>query len=250
MQQVSPDLVFRLRTLANRALDLLFPPACVACGHSGAPLCSACAQRAEPVTAPICARCGRRTTHPRTSCPLCAEEHSTALTMVRSAALHTSPLREAIHAFKYEARPDAARPLARYLVAAFMTAEWRGLDPAVEVVVPVPLHAERRAERGYNQAELLAEAFCRRVGLPCRPDWLERHQFTRPQVGLNAEERQENVSAAFAAASEVSGRTLLLIDDVYTTGSTLRACADAARQAGARGIYGLTLAQPAGSRVM
>ena len=108
----------------------------------------------------------------------------------------------------------------------------------------VPLHAERLAERGYNQSELLATAFGQSAGLPCRPDWIARHASTRPQVGLGAEERRANVAQAFVADAAVAGRALLLVDDVYTTGSTLNACAAAARTAGARAVFALALAIP------
>jgi ComF family protein len=169
------------------------------------------------------------------------------LSLSRAAALHSSPLREAIHAFKYEKphpRPELAAPLARYLVAVFAEPPWNRLAAAIDAVVPVPLHAERLAERGYNQSELLAAAFSLRVGLPCQPGWLARTRATRQQVGLGPAERQTNVAGAFAAAPAVAGRTLLLVDDVNTTGATLRACAAAAQAAGARTVYGLTLAAP------
>jgi predicted amidophosphoribosyltransferase len=100
-------------------------------------------------------------------------------------------------------------------------------------------------ERGYNQAELLATTFCHAVGLPLQPTWMERTRETRQQVGLGPSERHTNVAGAFSAAQAVAGQHLLLIDDVYTTGSTLRACAAAALAAGAKAVYGLTLAQPA-----
>jgi ComF family protein len=166
--------------------------------------------------------------------------------MLRAAALHTDPLRGAIHALKYEDRPELAGPLARYLTAAFAAESWGPYRAAIDAIVAVPLHAERFAERGYNQSELLAAAFGRAVGLPCRPDWIKRHASTRPQVGLTAQERRSNVAQAFAADPAVAGRALLLIDDVYTTGSTLNACATAARVAGARAVFALALAIPPG----
>jgi ComF family protein len=168
--------------------------------------------------------------------------------MLRAAALHTEPLRGAIHTFKYEDRPELARPLARYLTAAFDTADWQACRCAIDAVVAVPLHDQRRAERGYNQAELLAVEFAHAVDLACRPNWIERHACTRPQVGLSADERRVNVEQAFAAHPEVAGRTLLLIDDVYTTGSTFNACAAAAVAAGARAVYALALAIPPSNR--
>jgi ComF family protein len=134
--------------------------------------------------------------------------------------------------------------LARYRVAVYAKSPWSELRQPVSAVVPVPLHFQRLQERGYNQSALLAAAFSRAVGLPMQPTWLERTRETRQQVGLAPSERRDNVEGAFCAAEAVAGQRLLLIDDVYTTGSTLRACATAALAAGASAVYGLTLAQP------
>jgi ComF family protein len=168
--------------------------------------------------------------------------------LTRAAALHTTPLREAIHAFKYEAQPELAPLLARYLIAVYAEPPWSTLARAVTAIVPVPLHPQRLEERGYNQSELLAISLSGAVGLPLQSMWLERTRETRRQVGLGPSERHANVDGAFCATEAVAGESLLLIDDVYTTGSTLRACADAALAAGAAAVYGLTLALPARRR--
>jgi ComF family protein len=165
--------------------------------------------------------------------------------ITRASALHTSPLRDAIHAFKYQGQPQLAPFLARYLVAVYSQPPWSNMPQAISAVVPVPLHEERLRERGYNQSELLALHFCRATGLSLQPTWLARIRETRQQVGLDPSQRRANVDGAFAASAGVAGQRLLLIDDVYTTGSTLRACAVAALDAGATAVYALTLAQPA-----
>ncbi len=104
--------------------------------------------------------------------------------------------------------------------------------------------SRRLEERGYNQSALLATTFSKAVGLPVHPTWLQRTRETRHQVGLGPSERQANVEGAFVATTAVAGHRILLVDDVYTTGATLHACAVAARSAGAEVVYGLTLAQP------
>jgi ComF family protein len=115
------------------------------------------------------------------------------------------------------------------------------------VLVPVPLHPHRRAERGYNQAELLARAIATRSTAPLATGLLTRRRDTPRQTGLPAAQRRRNVSGAFVVTrpERVRGRVLVLVDDVCTTGATLRACAEALRQAGASEVRVLTLARVA-----
>jgi ComF family protein len=145
---------------------------------------------------------------------------------------------------KYEQRPDLAPYLARYLAAAIAGREWAALVGQINAISPVPLHPERRQERGYDQSELLARGLCTRTNLPLRLDLVRRARQTRPQVGLNAAQRQANMRDAFTALRSCTGLHVLLIDDVYTTGATLSACATALQAAGAASVSALTLAMP------
>jgi ComF family protein len=233
-----------LPSLRTAALDLLFPPRCVHCEQAGAWLCPRCAQAAEPVGAAICAQCGRRQSEPVAECAICQQQSERALGLARAATLHRGPIRAGAHGLKYGGATALAPLLARYLVAAFALPPWPLLRRRIHGVTPVPLHAERRKERGYNQAELLAAAFCRETGLPLHPEWLHRRRLTRSQVGLHHHERQANVADAFLASPAVQGKVILLIDDVYTTGATLNACAAALRNAGALAVHALALAAP------
>ncbi|HHY54328.1 MAG TPA: ComF family protein [Chloroflexi bacterium] len=233
-----------LQHWAVAGIDLLFPPRCVTCGRAGRHICARCAQLVTPTPATICTRCGRVQTARVPTCVQCEDDPDFPLDLVRAAALHTAPLREWIHLLKYEGRRELAPAMARYLTATLAAQEWEPLRIRLDGVVPTPLHAERLRERGYNQAELLAQGLCRQTGLPLRTDLLTREKLTRSQVGLNAAERKANVEGAFAATSACRGLHLLLIDDVYTTGATLRACALALRHAGAARVYALTLALP------
>jgi ComF family protein len=196
------------------------------------------------VPRPLCPICGKPQPTAAGGRPVCRDFHNPALRLSRAAALHTHPLREAIHALKYEDQPELAVPLARYLVAVFAADPWPALASSLDAVVPVPLHAQRLAERGYNQSERLAAAFCSQTGMQLAPEWLARTRQTRQQVGLGPVERRANVVDAFSAAPTVAGKTILLIDDVLTTGATLAACATAAQAAGAVAVYALTLAIP------
>jgi ComF family protein len=117
--------------------------------------------------------------------------------------------------------------------------------PEADVIVPVPLSGWRRRTRGYNQSEALARALARELGLPLAPRALSRRKHAPPQArSATAEERRRNVEGAFAARAEpVAGRRVLLLDDVTTTGATLRACAAALKEAGARSVYAVAFAR-------
>ena len=125
-----------------------------------------------------------------------------------------------------------------------MTTYWQQHPMAVDVVVPVPLHASRLRERGYNQAALLACELAQQAGLAIDEETLVRKHATAPQVELNAKQRKENVRDAFCCSGNaLAGKRVLLIDDVCTTGATLEACAVALCENGARSVQALTLAR-------
>ncbi len=134
---------------------------------------------------------------------------------------------------------DLAGPLAEWLAAT-----WQLQHLAADLIVPVPLHRKRQAERGYNQSALLARELGERMGVRVAPAELVRTIQTRPQVGLNREERRANIAGAFQCAGRVTDLRIVLIDDVCTTGATLEACAAELRAAGARQVVGLTVARP------
>jgi len=208
-------------TSAGRALlDLFFPPACPGCGRLGVLLCDNCRARIQVIDA----------IEPR--------QPPARLTAVASAALFAPPLREAIHRFKYDNTRDLAAPLAEVMVDA-----WLRLGLAADVLMPVPLHARRLAERGYNQSALLARQLGQALGIPVDERTLVRRKHTRQQVGLGPEERRANVADAFTCQGDVRGRQVILIDDVCTTGATLEACAAALAAAGAGPVQGYTLSR-------
>jgi ComF family protein len=197
-----------------------------------------------PVPHNICEHCGRVQPARIASCSFCLAEPHSPLLQVRASGLHVEPLRRLIHLLKYENRPDLAPDLARYLAATLAGPEWQALWAQIDAVSPVPLHIERRHQRGYDQAELLARGLSARTGIPLRLDLVERTRQTRAQVGLNAAQRRANMRNAFAAVSACTNLHVLLIDDVYTTGATMTACAAALHDAGAVWVCGLTLALP------
>lgn len=222
-------------------LDLVYPPHCIACGRLGAWLCAQCLAAYPAFRPPWCARCGLPLAHAGL-CRTCRRSAS-PLQGVRSVGPHVAPLREAVHALKYEGMRVLTEPLAE-----LMAATWSlGPLPAT-AMVPVPLHPQRVRRRGYDQAALLGRALAPRLDLPLHEEWLRRERNTPSQVGLTRPERWVNVRGAFHCPdpSAVVGQQVLLIDDVSTSGATLRAAAEALRAAGAAQVWALTLtrAQP------
>lgn len=154
-----------------------------------------------------------------------------------SSGIHEAKLQDAVQALKYADVRNLAVTLAARLEDCLQQLNWQ-----FDLIAPVPLHTERLKTRGYNQAGLLAAILAEKTSSTYEPHALMRLQQTRSQVGLNREQRLENVENTFSAdPQQVSGKTILLIDDVRTTGATLSACADAAHQAGAVGLYALTV---------
>jgi ComF family protein len=156
---------------------------------------------------------------------------------VVSAALFAPPVREGIHRFKYESQPQMAEAF-----GALMSEAWLACGVNVDALVPVPLHAARRRERGYNQSELLAGVISRHTKVPMR-NWLKRIRRTEQQAHLGAHERIANVKDAFVAGAGVSAKHIALVDDVLTTGATLAECAAALKAAGAATVFAITLAR-------
>lgn len=215
-------------------LDLVFPPRCVGCGRPGAWLCPSCLGAVQPVPPPTCSICYESTLG-GSLCSACRRD-PLAIDGIRSVSLHKGALREAVHGFKYKNQRGLAGPLAGLMRG--VVAEHQA--PA-DVLVPVPLHADRLRERGYNQSALLARALAG-PGLEVDETSLARVRATASQTTLNRVERRANMAGAFACRDgRLAGKRVLLIDDVCTTGATLEACAVACRQAGAASVWGLTV---------
>lgn len=224
--------------LRERLLNLVFPARCVNCNQVNGALCATCLATIRPITATVCQRCGHPLTNARAACPEC-RTHPLTITQIQSAVWHDGALREAIHALKYKRRRDVAIPLANLLADKIARA-----NATYDLVTSVPLHPSRELERGYNQAELIAQHTARARNLPYLRV-LERTRATADQIGLNGPARRANVASAFAAQPSLAqNKSVLLVDDVATTGATLDACAIALFATGAKAVFGLTVARP------
>ena len=207
------------RTIVERLLDLLFPDKCLGCERYAGLLCAVCRSRLQPYP-------------PDDYLP-------DALDAAEVACIYDPTVQAVIHALKYRKQRRAALPLGDLLAAHLRANPLPG-----DALIAVPLHAERLAERGFNQAEELARRLARRSGLPLLSTGLARCRDTGHQARLSRRERQANIQAAFEwqAAGPPPAR-VLLVDDVLTTGATLAACAEALRAAGAREVRAVAVAR-------
>ena len=200
-------------------------------------MCERCREKIRRLEEPLCRRCGveLESAHRHCGC----RSRLKALARLRSAAAYEGPIEMAIQRFKYEGWRRLAGPLALLLAERLVV---EGL--AAHWIIAVPLHPSRRRQRGFNQADLLARELRRRLALGRPPGELIRTRATPPQVGHDRLWRLENVRGAFAwRGADLAGRSLLLVDDVATTGATLDACAAALRASGSGPVTGASVAR-------
>ncbi len=222
-------------------VDLFFPL------PSGCPLCRApevtgvCARCRSEVfldTSDACRKCGRPQPGPVGLCLACWRRYP-PFDRARAVGPYAGRLREALLRFKAGGETWLAEPLGELLARRLL-----GDFFPPDLVVPVPAHPRKRRERGFNQAELLAAALCRRLDLTLAARALGRREGLRPQAGLTGPEREENAAGAFHVTGRwaLRGKRILLVDDIYTTGATASACTEALLSAGAAGVDVLVVA--------
>lgn len=219
------------------SLDWLFPPVCGGCGRSGTRWCSACQEKVQTISGPVCDTCGL----PQADSGLCkrCQQKYPSFRLLRSWAVFEDPLQEALHRLKYRRDIGLGEALAEQ-----MSGYVKQLDWPADTLIPIPLGKKRLKERGYNQVAMIAAPLSMQLGFDFYPAALIRARETRSQVGLSALERQENVQDAFIAdKNKVDGRIVLLMDDVSTTGATLSSAAEALYAAGARDVFAVTIAR-------
>jgi len=216
---------------------LLFPPVCGGCGKAGSRWCPDCQTRVPRIVEPFCEKCGipiRKTG----LCEKC-QLNPPVYRFLRSWAVFDSPIQNALHTLKYRRNIGLGDSLALQMAEFVHSLQWD-----LDMIAPVPLGRKRLKERGYNQVGLVARPLAYELGLEYAPHVLAKTRDTRSQVGLNPQERGENVSKAYQAhPSAAKRKSILIVDDVATTGSTISACAEALSSSGAKEIYAITIAR-------
>jgi len=233
-------------------LHLFFPKECVHCGRlldyrNREFLCPACLKLIVPIRHPLCDQCGRPLwgeMEYTVTCPDC-RENPPRFRRARAAFLLTGAGKSMVLQYKYSSNPYLSNPaIDRIFQAGREEYSWSDYD----LIIPVPLHPRKARERGFNQSGVLSEGLSRRTGIELLKRGLIRTSYTKTQTRLNRKERRNNVKGAFRISdrAELSGKSILLVDDVFTTGATVNECAGVLVRAGAEAVDVLTLARAKG----
>jgi ComF family protein len=227
--------------MLDKFLNTLFPESCPVCqkpsyDHKTAPICTECWQSIQPYNGQKCRKCGKPLfSDISTVCGECIKDEP-AFRSARSFGLYDGTLRKAINLFKYHNIKRLSKPLSEIIL--------RIRIPRVDAVLPVPLYKKRLRQREFNQSALFAKYIAKNLGITLLLDCLVKIKDTMPQVGLSSKDRLKNIRKAFGIKDKklIEGKKVLLIDDVITTGATVRECSRALKKAGAKEIYVITLA--------
>jgi competence protein ComFC len=227
--------------MLNSFLNILFPETCPVCQHPAkdhytAPICPDCWQAVSPYEGPMCRRCGTPlVSDASTICGECLA-HEPAFSCARSFGLYEGVLKKTISLLKFYGIRRLSRPLSDVMLNMKI--------PETDIVIPVPLHEKRLKKREFNQSALIARYLAESKGIKVVLNSLVKIRDTMPQVGLSSQERKKNIKGAFSVENNsfITGKDIVLVDDVVTTGATVRECSKVLKKAGARDIYVITLA--------
>jgi ComF family protein len=222
--------------------DFLFPKVCLGCNREvGEYVCSQCLNYLQPIKEPICPACNRNSLGGVVH-PLCRAKSD--LEGLVSIYPYKGLVKKIVTNFKYKFISDLLETITELIVS---NADWREMERKNWLVVGVPLHPRRLRWRGFNQAESIGKTLAKDLGWVYVEKVVQRIKFTTPQMNLSGEERQTNLVGAFAGGEEidrVNNQPVLLVDDVWTTGATMRECAKVLKREGkVREIWGLTFAR-------
>lgn len=228
-------------------LDVLFPKKCVGCNKEGSFLCQDCIGNIMQ-TDLVCPNCDRLAMGGQTH-PICKDKFS--LNGLWSLGVYLSPLKQAIQTLKYKRVQELAEILTNITIEYWAKYQPFVLDQIKKsngegwAVVPIPLHWWKRNDRGFNQSNLIGQLLSKRLGLDYS-EALKRTRYTKPQVKLKGSQRRQNIKNAFEITKPYTlnpNPYILLIDDVWTTGSTMRECCYILKKAGAKKVWAITLAR-------
>lgn len=240
------------RSIMRGIVSLLYPPVCPVCDKTLPPgekgrLCGRCGGKLKPIASPACLKCGRQLEQPEQEYCLQCSKRSYHFKRGFSVFSYEGEARELILKLKYNGRKDIAEYLANITIEKYGTSLERiGAD----AVIPVPIHKKRLNQRGYNQAQAIAEIIAEKLNIPCAEDVLVRTKQTEAQKELSVHERLLNLYDAFGineiALEQYKKRMTLekviLVDDIYTTGSTMECCSRTLTQCGIKEIWFICIA--------
>lgn len=232
-----------MRKITERILDLIYPRRCVMCDKLLVPkeigICRACEPKIQMTSEPYCMKCGKVLEKEESEyCKDCLL-HPHAFERGRSLFVYDGPVKGSLYRFKYGGRKEYAKVYA-HLTESRLGEYIKEIQP--QALLPVPLHRKRYRMRGYNQSEVFARQLGRRMSIPVASKMAWRVKNTLPQKELDLADRQNNLKKAFKIkGNDVKLNTIIIIDDIYTTGSTIDALALALREAGVQNIFFLTI---------
>jgi len=216
--------------------DIVFPKKCINCRREGSYLCEDCLSLVEinPYRYCLCEKMEKKD-----KCDRCKDKNLDKL--FSASSFKNKIVKESIHKFKYGYIKDLAKPLALIVLSHLQTVDAE-IDRSF-IIIPVPLSNKKKGRRGFNQSEEIGKIISEATGIPLLSDALVKIKETSPQMELGREERINNVKGCFEAKIDFKNRDIILLDDVYTTGSTLEECAKVLKLMGAKNIWGITVAR-------
>ena len=226
--------------LWNFVLEMIYPKTCCFCGKvSSREVCEECAKKIEYIEEPRCKKCGKPIRYAEDEYCYDCQKKEFHYEQGRNIWIHKFPVSWSIYQFKYHNRRIYGAFYAKemYRLYGKILREWE-----IDTIIPIPLHPRRKKMRGYNQAEVLARSLGKLAGIPVQSRAVKRTKYTRPQKQLNDKERKKNLRQAFCVNSRWKYvRNVLLLDDIYTTGSTIDAVAEVLKSAGVKKVFFLTI---------
>jgi len=238
-----------MKKILKNSIDFLFPKTCLFCGNyissseMSKYLCTVCYQKIKFIEPPICEKCGLPVNSGEKYCQRCTDnKEKVYYNLIRGITYFEEPIKKCIHMLKYKGKEYLGFFLSDFFINYLQKNNYL-LN--VDLVTPVPIHYLRKFKRGFNQSELIAKLISKKFNIEYDNLNLYRKKLTKPQAKLNREERLLNINEAFAVRDSgyFMGKSVLIVDDVSTTGETINQCAKVLKQSGAKNIFGLTLAR-------